>query len=145
MPNQMRAISINPELQIVSEVFDTFNDFRCIQLAIGGHSFECVRLGRNLKLFVDANASLRPGAHHWFWLEPLRQPLSGKALLLGSKSGSPQEWPVPKRYDLDFIRNELVFTGTGTMGDAAAAIQMNWRGLTGNPFVDGPMVASARF
>lgn len=90
----MHMMLINPEDMSLAETTVDLKDFRAIQRAIGGRSYETIRAAAGTRLFVDANARVRPERPSRFFLpnakNPHEEPLAiyGKALLVvaGSRS-----------------------------------------------------------
>ena len=83
----MRAVLINPILQLITEV-EYNGDYRQIYEHIQARMFELVSLegpgGTEVCIFVDEEGLLNDNPHGWFTVDGYAQPLRGRGLVLGS-------------------------------------------------------------
>ncbi|HRP74553.1 MAG TPA: hypothetical protein PKZ27_03100 [Rhodocyclaceae bacterium] len=86
----MRAILINPVLQLVTEV-EYNGDYHQIYEHIQARMFELVSLegpdGAEVCVFVDEEGLLNDNPHGWFTIDGYAQPLRGRGLVLGGDDG----------------------------------------------------------
>lgn len=80
----MRAILIDPETQEIKEVECGPKDFRDILRLIGAGSFDCVRLNEQRDAIYLDDVGLQAERCYAFKLSTRRDPLAGKALVLGT-------------------------------------------------------------
>ena len=78
----MKALRINPDLQIVEEVHDDFNDFRKIQEAIGCDCFTIAGTLNGHTVFVDDEGLFKLNLM-FTKMSHYHTPLAGQILVLG--------------------------------------------------------------
>lgn len=100
----MKMQIINPDQMTVTETSVDLEDYRAIQDAIGGHSYEPFHVAGGIMLFIDATARIRPSRPARFLLPSRKdargEPMSifGTALLVQKGHRPPPEIVFPKEH-----------------------------------------------